>query len=331
MTVIATSLDWVLDWTIVPGFTSIGYRLRGLDDAPADPRARLRGSTVVVTGASSGIGVAAASRFAELGARVHMVVRDLDKGGDVRAAISEQTGSDELYLHRCDISSLDSVRELAVELGELDGIDALVHNAGVMTKERSRSADGFELTLATHVLGPLLLTELLAPALERHAPSKVVFVTSGGMYAEHLDADDVELTKRDFRGSAFYAHAKRIQTILAGQLDRRLGARGISVHAMHPGWADTPGVVDSLPLFHRLTGPVLRTPEQAADTIVWLAASAEAERRSGRLWMDRRVRPAHRVPWTRESATERARLWERLTEMISLNAVETDSGVAAGG
>ena len=318
-------IDWLMDRTIVPGFSSIGYRVRGLAGSSTDPAGQLRDRDVVVTGANSGIGAAAAEQFATLGARVHMVVRNLDRGEDARARISERTGSDELHLHRCDISSLSSVRDLAGSLrAEVDGIDALVHNAGVMTAQRSRSDDGNELTLATHVLGPLLMTELLAPLLAARESARVVFVTSGGMYAERLDVEDLELTRREFNGTSFYAHAKRIQVILAGQLDVRLDPLGISVHSMHPGWVDTPGVVDSLPTFHRLTGPILRSPAEGADTIVWLTAADRPALpgEGGQLWMDRAPRPAHRVPWTRESATERGRLWARLSEMAELSATE---------
>ncbi len=324
----ASAVDWLLDRTVLPGFSSIGYRLRGLADSSPDPDGRLRGRDVVVTGANSGIGAAATEQLARLGARVHMVVRNPERGEDARARISEATGNDDLHLHRCDLSDLDSVRALAAELSaELPGgIAALVHNAGVLTQQRDASVDGYELTLATHVLGPLLLTELLAPALAAGAPAKVIFVSSGGMYTERLDVDDLELAHRDFDGPAFYAHAKRIQVILAGLLDEQLGPDGISVHAMHPGWADTPGVVEALPRFHSVLGPVLRTPEQGADTIVWLAASDAAAANGGRLWMDRRVRPAHRVPWTHETAAERARLWSKLSEMAGLGSLREVSG-----
>lgn len=323
--VIGTTVDWLLDRTIAPGFSSVGYRARGLAGTSPDPAGNLLGRDILVTGANSGIGAAASEQLATLGARVHMVVRDLEKGEDARARISERTGSDELHLHRCDLSSLESVRELAASLrADLDGVDGVVHNAGVMTKERSLSADGHELTVATHVLGPLLLTELLAPLLAARDSARVVFVTSGGMYAERLDVEDLELTRREFNGTTFYAHAKRIQVILAGQLDARLDPEGISVHSMHPGWVDTPGVVDSLPAFHRITKPVLRSPAEGADTIVWLLAADRPAREGegGQLWMDRRPRPAHRVPWTRESAPERGRLWAKLSELAELSAIE---------
>jgi dehydrogenase/reductase SDR family member 12 len=312
-------VDWILDRTVLPGFSSIGYRVRGLADADPDPDGRLRGRAIVITGASSGIGAAAAERCAAGGAHVHMIVRDVERGSDVRARISEATGSDDIDVHQGDLSSLRSVRELAAELNEAlgEGVAALVHNAGVLTRDRETSIDGYELTLATHVLGPLLLTELLTPALAAAAPSEVIFVSSGGMYTARLDVDDLELKEREFDGPTAYAHAKRIQVILAGLLDERLEPLGISVHAMHPGWADTPGVAAALPRFRAALAPILRTPAEGADTIVWLAANEEPAAAGGEVWMDRRIRPAHRVPWTRESAADRALLWSSLHEMVT--------------
>lgn len=327
----SSAIDWALDRSVLPGFSSLGYRARGLGGSSPDPAGRLRGKNVVVTGANSGIGAAAAEKLAALGASVHMVVRNPERGADALARISEVTGSDELYLHECDVSSRDSVRDLAAVLtDELAAVHALVHNAGVMTKGRSTSADGHELTLATHVLGPLLLTDLLSPLLAAEESPRVVFVTSGGMYTERIDVEDLELRRRSFDGTAFYAHAKRAQVILASQLDARLDRRGISVHSMHPGWVDTPGIADALPGFHKLTGPILRSPAEGADTIVWLAAAdlPVADGQGGQLWMDRRPRPAHRVPWTRESAAERTRLWVRLSEMAGLSQTEVGAARA---
>lgn len=327
------ALDWVMDRTVVPGFSSVGYRLRRLDATSPDPNRSLRDRNIVITGASSGIGEAATKSFAQLGAHVHMVVRDLEKGEDVRARISERTGSDTLYVHRCDVSSLESVRTFAEALAaEIGDIAALVHNAGVLTKERLESDDGFELTLATHVLGPMLMTELLTPLLAEAASPRVIFVSSGGMYTERADVADPELKHRSFDGPGFYAHAKRLQVILAERFDERLDPLGISVHSMHPGWVDTPGVVDSLPGFHRITGPILRDPEQGADTIVWLAADdlPASPGQGGKLWMDRRERPAHRVPWTRESAEERQRLLDALSHMAHPEFMATTKETAAG-
>jgi len=172
----------------------------------------------------------------------------------------------------------------------------LVNNAGVLTQERELSADGIELTLATNVIGPFLLTELLIPALERSAPSRIVNVSSGGMYTQKLQADDLQSEQEDFDGPTVYARTKRAEVILTAMWAGRLAATGITVHAVHPGSADTPEVRSSLPRFYRVTRPLLRSPNQGADTILWLGAAAEPAQSSGGFWHNRRRRPTHLLP-----------------------------------
>lgn len=322
---LATPLDWLLDRTVVGGYTSIGYRLRGLDGASADPEGRLRGARVVVTGANSGIGFAACRALAEYGAEVHMVCRDRERGETARARIGELTGSDRLHLHLADLSDLDAVRSLATSLAaDLDSIDALVHNAGALFDSRRRSAQGHELTFALHVLGPFLLTDLVMPALAAETGGRVIFVVSGGMYTAQLDLGDLQFERRSFDGSKAYAHAKRAQMVLTPELQRRTGGQP-SFHAMHPGWAETPGVESSLPQFHKLTKPVLRTAEQGADTLVWLTAAGQPESEPGKLWMDRRPRPEHRLPWTHEQPGDGARLYAACAELTGIDVETGDS------
>jgi dehydrogenase/reductase SDR family protein 12 len=304
-------VDRAMNWAVVPGYSRIGYGLRRQFWDQRDPETGLAGWSVLVTGASSGIGAAACERFARGGARVHMLVRDRDRGEHARALISERTGSQNLEVHVCDVSSLASVREFAERFdSEQAELHALVNNAGVMAPERTYTDEGFELTFATNVLGPFLLTALLVPALRRGAPSRIVNVSSGGMYTQRLRADDLQLERRDYDPAAFYAHTKRCEVVLSELWAERLRGSGISSHAMHPGWADTPGVQSSLPVFRKLTRPLLRNADQGADTIVWLAGSAEAADRPGLFWHDRRPRPTHRPPWTRESEADRRRLWD---------------------
>lgn len=304
----ARAIDRLLDVAVVPGYTSAGYRIRAGGFAPTPG---LAGRHFMITGASSGLGAAACELVAEAGATVHMVVRDKAKGERARAAIGERTGSEALRLWRCDVARPASVRELAsaftAELGELD---ALVNNAGVMAAERSTTPDGVELTFATNVLGPHLLTALLMPALRARPAARVVNVSSGGMYTAKLDGDDPQLERREFEPARFYAHTKRCEVVLAELWQERMAGSAVTAHSMHPGWADTPGVQASLPGFRRLMRPLLRDARQGADTIAWLCWAPEPVGEPGRFWHDRRPRPTHRVPWTRESDADRLRLWE---------------------
>jgi NAD(P)-dependent dehydrogenase (short-subunit alcohol dehydrogenase family) len=144
-------------------------------------------------------------------------------------------------------------------------------------------------------------------------PGRVVFVVSGGMYSQPLAVDRLEMRPDDYDGTTAYARAKRAQVTLAELWGARLPAAEVVVHAMHPGWADTPGVERSLPTFRRIVGPLLRTPEEGADTVVWLSASDGRPLAStGRLWLDRRPRDPHRLPSTRRADTdaERGALWQ---------------------
>jgi dehydrogenase/reductase SDR family member 12 len=282
------------------GYTNLGHRLRARGFAPLP---RMDGAVAVVTGATSGLGRAAAEGFADLGAHVILVVRDVGRGERVRAGI----GPDRATVARCDLSSLEDVRALATTLP--DSIEVLVHNAGVLPQQRTRTAEGHELTFATNVLAPFLLTALLTGA--GRTTRRVVNVSSGGMYTKKLDVGALLTGGKDFNGTRAYANTKRAEVVLTELWAQRLDAAQTVVHAMHPGWADTPGLEASLPGFHRIMGPLLRDARAGADTIVWLGADTGAPlHTTGRFWLDRQPQPTHYLPWTREAETDRARLWD---------------------
>ena len=307
-------LDTVLDRTVLAGYTNVGYRLRSLRWAP-DELGSMQGRTVLVTGATSGLGQAAAEGFARHGATVWLLARDESRGERARASVDGAGG--EAHLALCDLADLGSVRRFAERFaGEASRLDVLVNNAGVLPLRRTLSADGIELTFAVNVVAPFLLTKLMLEMLERGAPSRVVNVSSGGMYSQRLRADDLQFERSDFDGTVAYARSKRAEVILTEMWAQRLKGAGVAVHAMHPGWADTPGVQSSLPRFYKLTKPLLRTPEQGADTIVWLGGAEAAGRSSGGFWHDRRRRPTHLLRRTRETEADRELLWrecERLS------------------
>jgi NAD(P)-dependent dehydrogenase (short-subunit alcohol dehydrogenase family) len=196
-------------------------------------------------------------------------------------------------------------------------VDVLVHNAGMLADDREETAQGHELTLATHVLGPLLLTCLLRPKLAAAGGARVVWVSSGGMYAQSLDLEGfVSESERDFDGVAAYAQAKRMQVVLAEVLARQLAPDRIAVNAMHPGWAETPAVKSSLPRFYAVTQRILRTPAEGADTVLWLAARDAARGKTGKFWFDRAARRTHFLRRTRETAAERAAFLDLCREAL---------------
>jgi len=306
---ISSLLDTLLDRTVLPGYTSLGYRLRSRhwDDGELED---LRGRTVLITGATSGLGLAAAEGFAGLGARVLLVSRNRERGERARSTVAERSGSELVELGICDLGELASVRRFARGLLEREPrLDVLVNNAGVLLGERRLSSEGIELTFATNVLGPFLLTNMLIPLLARSPSGRIINVSSGGMYTQRLHVDDLQMSEGAFDGTVAYARTKRAQVVLTELWAERLAGTSISVHSMHPGWADTPGLKESLPAFYRATRPLLRSAAEGADTIVWLGAAPAKLIGSGGFWQDRRRRPVHRVPWTHESEADRRRLW----------------------
>ena len=269
------TVDTLLDRAVAPGYGNVGLVIRRrLPGWPADPP-RMDGKVVLVTGAASGIGLAAAQGFARLGATVLAVARSQERAEDAVRSID----GDARPL-ACDISSVAALRELPERVGER--LDVLVNNAGVMPGERERSVDGVELTFATHVLAPFVLTQAFAPLLEASAPARVINVTSGGMYAQALNGGDLQSERDDYSPKRFYARSKRAEVVITEQWGERLRGTGVVVHAMHPGWVDTKGVQTGMPVFRAVTRPIIRGPEAGADTIVWLGAAPEPLRSTGR-------------------------------------------------
>jgi NAD(P)-dependent dehydrogenase (short-subunit alcohol dehydrogenase family) len=312
---LSSLLDRAMDFAVVPGYSRVGYEVRRR--SWPDEHLSLAGRTVVLTGATAGLGRAAAQRIAELGAGLIVVARSAERGARAVDELRESTGNDHVALVVGDLSDLSSVRAAAAEIRRrAPQVHVLINNAGVMPPHREVTADGIELAFATNVVGPFLLTELLRAALVAGAPSRVINVTSGGMYAQALDLDDPQTARADYDPPTVYARTKRSEVVLTEEWARRWRDDGVVVHAMHPGWADTPGVQSSLPRFRRLMAPILRSPAQGADTIVWLAAAAQPARSTGALWHDRRTRPVDRLPSTRTSAADAARLWA-LCERLS--------------
>ncbi|RZT85073.1 NAD(P)-dependent dehydrogenase (short-subunit alcohol dehydrogenase family) [Pseudonocardia sediminis] len=320
----ASAVDTLLDRTIVGGYSKLGYLARhaGWTGDRADPAlGSLVDRVALVTGASSGLGEATAAGLARLGASVHLLVRNEDKGQQSRARIQAQVPDARLTLEVCDVGELADVRRFCADfVTRVPALDVLVHNAGLMPPERSETSEGNELTLAVHVLGPHLMTELLTGVLKAGAErsgtdSRVLIVASGGMYAQPLKVDDLQYEQGNYGGTSAYARTKRMQVVLAGLWARELAGTGVTVHALHPGWAATPGVTGSMPGFDKVVGPLLRTPEQGADTAVWLATAPSRAVGTGRFWHDRAPRPAHYFPWTRETGADQELFWEKVTAL----------------
>jgi dehydrogenase/reductase SDR family protein 12 len=314
--------DTLLEDTVVGSFSSIGWSVRSrlLPEFTAADRPSFAGRVALITGATSGIGRAVATQLAGLGGTVHFLARDPGRAQRAQRQIAAASGNDAVSYGIADLDDLDSVREFARDFrASHDRLDVLIHNAGAIHPGYATTDDGTELTVAGQVIGPFALTALLLPLLKSAAPSRVITVASGGMYTQRLDLATLELQPAGYKGATAYARAKRAQVALSREWARRLAGTGVTFHAMHPGWVDTPGLSASLPGFRRVMRPILRSADQGADTIVWLATADPGRLGSGRFWHDRRPRSEYLLPWTRETDPAAARkLWDRIADQLAL-------------
>ena len=320
----ASMLLATADKLILPGiwrFTRLGFkhsrkRWNAVSAYQGDRHA-------LITGATSGIGRAAAGQLAALGARVTLVARDRRKAEELVAELRTETGNETISAEIADLSLMSEVHALCDRLlGADEPIDMLINNAGALFNPRQTTAEGLEKSFALLLLSPYILTERLLPLMRKSKSARVVNVLSGGMYTQKIDVDDLQSQRGPYSGSVAYARAKRGLMIATEEWAERFEEDAIAVNAMHPGWADTPGVETALPEFHRVTRRFLRSPEEGADTVVWLATSTEAGKVSGRFWLDREQHPSHLSDRTRETPEERQQLLATLEELLARRADE---------
>ena len=276
----------------------------------------LAGKHIVLTGANSGLGLATARALLEAGAKVTAVIRDPNKIDTMQAELTRETGRAADSVELCDMSLLSDVDALCDRLlAKGESIDVLINNAGALFNDYAETREGIERSAALLLLAPWRMTEQLLPLLENHSSAaRVINVVSGGMYTQKLRCAQLVMTEQDYNGSVAYARAKRALTVLTEQWAEDWQARNVVANSMHPGWADTPGVQSALPGFRRITQSVLRSSDEGADTIVWLARAKEADQVTGKLFLDREPRTTHLRSSTIEKEEERARLPDWLEE-----------------
>ena len=273
----------------------------------------LKGSTVLVTGSTDGVGCLVARRLGNAGARVVVHGRDADRGAQVVADI-ERAGGAATFL-RADLASLAEVRDLAAAVQHAtDRLDILINNAGIGTAGgvRQGSADGFELRFAVNYLAGFLLTSLLLPLLRAAEPARIVNVSSAGQ--EAIDFTDVMLT-RGYNGARAYCQSKLAQVMFTFDLATKLAGTGITATCLHPvTYMDTTMV-------RRAGVTPVSTVEQGAEAILNLAMSPALEGRSGLYFNGLREARAHSQAYDAEA---RHRLWSLSLELTGLaRAVST--------
>ncbi len=313
--------DKLAEASLVFSYSKVGYKLRNKMWDHNPQLDSMGDRVVVITGASSGIGRAAAIEFLRMGATVVLAVRNRAAGEAARDEMIQLTQNDRVVLERVDVSSLGSVEAFCDRLTEsFPAIDVLLHNAGTMAHDYSETREGNEVTWATHVLGPFLMTKRLEPLLLEAEQGRVVFVSSGGMYAARLNVEDPQWRGAGYSGIKQYARTKRAQLVLTTLLARQLETTRVTVNAMHPGWAATKAVAEKLPRFNQIMGPILRSPEEGADTLVWLGSSPDVTRETGMLWFDRAPRKHYVVPGTRHTSEEERALWTQCCDATDVDS-----------
>jgi NAD(P)-dependent dehydrogenase (short-subunit alcohol dehydrogenase family) len=267
------------------------------------------GKVALVTGGTSGIGKATAMALAAMGADVVVVGRNPERGEAAVEEIRAQTGG-KVDLALYDLSSQAEVRALADEFRRrYDRLDVLVNNAGLVQSERTETVDGIETTLATNHLAPFLLTNLLLDVLKKSAPSRVVTVASEAERWGNIDFDDLQ-SRQNYRGFPVYGMTKLANIMFTYELAGRLEGTGVTATCMHPGAVNTRfGTNNRGPasIFFRLFKPFMRTPEQGADTLIWLASSPEVEGVTGQYFADRKPIKPKKIA---DDPEARRRLWD---------------------
>ncbi|XP_038051293.1 dehydrogenase/reductase SDR family member 12-like [Patiria miniata] len=297
-------------------FCRSGYESAAKHFDPKDLEVDLSSQSFMITGANSGIGKCAAYELAKRGGTVHMVCRSEVRGQEALKEITESSGNQNVHLHILDMSQPRRVYEFATQFRESGKVlNVLVNNAGCMVNTREVTEDGLEKNFATNTMGTYLLTTALLPLLTNSAGSRVVTVSSGGMYSQKLSLSDLQSERMSFDGTMVYAQNKRQQMVMTEMWAKLHPTIHFSV--MHPGWADTPAVQTSMPGFHSKLKNRLRSPEQGADTIVWLcAAKAVLDQPSGQFYLDRKSVAKHlALAWTRSNEAEKEKLMHILESL----------------
>ncbi len=281
--------------------------------------ANMSGKTVMVTGATFGIGKATAQALAAMGATVIIVGRNPQKGKDAAAEISQKTGNTSVVSMSADLSSQQAIRQLADEFkSKYAHLHVLVNNAGGFYLNRSVTVDGLEYTFAFNHLGYFLLTNLLLDTIKASVPARIVNVSSRAQAGARIDFDDLQ-GEKSYSGIRAYGQSKLANVLFTVELARRLAGTGVTVNVLHPGlirsgFGTNNGALYNF--FYRFASPFLKSPEQGAETSVDLASSPQVEGVTGKYFDNKKAVSANPVSQD-ESAAKR--LWEISAKLTGIS------------
>lgn len=284
----------------------------------------MQGKTCLVTGASAGIGKAAAMGLAALGAQVVLSGRNQEKTAQAAEEVKAKTGNPGVDYLLADFSDLQQVRELAAAFKErYNRLDVLINNAGVYFLRRKDTPYGIEKTFLINHLAPFLLTNLLLDLLLRSSPARILNVTSMAHKYGKPDFDDLHYKSASL-GMNFYGRSKLANILFTYELARRLNGSGVTANAIHPGFVDTNLWRRHLPVFGKLlqylTSRLALTPEQGAEALIYLAAAPEVEGLTGKYFYKRQAVRSSQASYDEAAARH---LW-KVSERITVASIETD-------
>lgn len=300
-------------------YTKSGYQSASKHFVAADFDVDCKDRHFMITGANSGIGKCIATEIAKRGGTIHMVCRNPTTAEEAKNEIISESNNQNIHLHLLDMSKSQDVQDFSKNFVENNKeLNVLINNAGCMINTRETTDDGLEKNFATNTLATYILTENLLPLMKKTNDPRVVTVTSGGMLVQKMDPKNLQSENIDkFDGTMVYAQNKRQQVIITEQW----AIKNPEVHfsTMHPGWADTPAVQNSMPDFHAKMQGKLRTPLEGADTAIWLAIKQNLpEKSSGEFFQDRQVVSKHLpLAWSKASEKDVISFMQQLESYAS--------------
>ena len=276
----------------------------------------MEGKICLITGANSGIGYATAIGLAKLNANVIMVCRNKERGEPAQKEIIEKTGNKHVDLLLCDLSSLDSIRNLIAEFKtKYQNLHVLINNAGVMLSKRELSVDGFEMNFAVNFLAPFLLTNLLLDTLKKSTPSRIINVASAAHKFGTIDFEDLQGENKKHRFMGLYGDSKLALLLTSYELSRRLEGTGVTLNTIHPGVVNTNLGVDRLKPKKGIVRRFFKRPEKGAETSIYLASSPEVEGITGKYFINKQEQKSSEDSYNEEYAKK---LWDISIKMTGL-------------
>jgi len=277
----------------------------------------MQGKTVIITGATSGIGEVAAVRLAEKGARIVFTARDKVRADDTMAALRKAGPNADHALHMADLSRLSEMKRVGAKLAQESQIDVLINNAGALFNKRRETEDGLEMTFALNHMAYFVITNLLLPKLK--SGGRIVTVASNAHRGARLDFDDLQ-TRRGYVGFPVYSKSKLCNILFNRELARRIAGTGVTANCLHPGFVatrfgdDSGGLMRTVLKVAKPIGAI--SPEEGAKTIIYLASSPQVEDISGEYFYE--CKPATPTAEARNDQDAK-RLWEISEQIAGLN------------